>query len=50
MPAPLEALSAALGRWNAGDLEGYLSLYDKESVGRRQRGIEAGLHSVQRER
>jgi hypothetical protein len=29
MPTPREALSAALDRWNAGDLDGYLSLYDE---------------------
>ena len=28
MPTPQEAVSAALDRWNAGDLNGYLSLYD----------------------
>ncbi|HEX4396548.1 MAG TPA: ester cyclase [Trebonia sp.] len=26
---PQEALSAAAGRWNAGDLDGYLTLYDE---------------------
>ena len=26
---PQEALSAAAGRWNAGDLDGYLALYDE---------------------
>jgi predicted ester cyclase len=30
MPAPNEALSAALDSWNAGDLDGYLHLYDEE--------------------
>jgi len=29
MPTPQEALSAAFERWNAGDLDGYLSLYDE---------------------
>jgi len=29
MPAPQEALSAAFECWNAGDLDGYLSLYDE---------------------
>jgi|ERR1700722_2373930 len=29
MPAPHEALSAAHDRWNAGDLDGYLALYDE---------------------
>src|ERR1700737_3304512 len=29
MPTPHEALSAALERWNAGDLDGYLTLYDE---------------------
>ena len=29
MSAPQEALSAALEYWNAGDLDGYLSLYDE---------------------
>ena len=30
MPGPQQALSAARDRWNAGDLEGYLRLYDEE--------------------
>jgi len=29
MPTPQQALSAAVDRWNAGDLDGYLSLYDE---------------------
>lgn len=29
MPGPREALSAALASWNAGDLDGYLRLYDE---------------------
>ena len=29
MPTPQQALSAAFERWNAGDLDGYLSLYDE---------------------
>jgi predicted ester cyclase len=29
MPVPQQALSAALACWNAGDLDGYLSLYDE---------------------
>jgi predicted ester cyclase len=29
MPGPQEALSAALDSWNAGDLDGYLRLYDE---------------------
>jgi predicted ester cyclase len=29
MPSPEEALSAALEHWNAGDLDGYLSMYDE---------------------
>jgi len=29
MPTPQEALSAAPKRWNAGDLDGYLSLHDE---------------------
>jgi predicted ester cyclase len=28
MPGSRQALSAALGSWNAGDLDGYLTLYD----------------------
>ena len=28
MPMPQEALTTALDRWNAGDLDGYLRLYD----------------------
>jgi predicted ester cyclase len=30
MPGPQQALSAAHDSWNAGDLEGYLRLYDEE--------------------
>jgi predicted ester cyclase len=30
MPTPAEALSAALERWNADDLDGYLRLYDED--------------------
>jgi len=29
MPTPQEALAAAYERWNAGDLDGYLTLYDE---------------------
>lgn len=29
MPTPREALSAACESWNAGDLDGYLTLYDE---------------------
>ena len=29
MPVPQQALSAAFACWNAGDLDGYLSLYDE---------------------
>jgi predicted ester cyclase len=29
MPTPQQALSAAVDRWNAGDLDGYLQLYDE---------------------
>lgn len=29
MATPQEALTAAYGSWNAGDLDGYLSLYDE---------------------
>ena len=29
MPAPHEAVSAAVESWNAGDLDGYLRLYDE---------------------
>lgn len=29
MATPQEALAAAYGSWNAGDLDGYLSLYDE---------------------
>ena len=35
---PQEALSAAAGRWNAGDLDGYLALYD-EAEPRTPRGV-----------
>jgi predicted ester cyclase len=30
MPTPQEALSSAQERWNAGDLDGYLGLYDED--------------------
>lgn len=30
MATPQQALSAAMERWNAGDLDGYLSLYDEQ--------------------
>jgi steroid delta-isomerase-like uncharacterized protein len=30
MPEPREALSEALASWNAGDLDGYLRLYDED--------------------
>jgi predicted ester cyclase len=30
MATPQEALQSALERWNAGDLDGYLELYDEE--------------------
>jgi predicted ester cyclase len=29
MPTPQQALSGAIERWNAGDLDGYLSVYDE---------------------
>ncbi len=29
MPTPQEALSTAIEHWNAGDLDGYLTLYDE---------------------
>ena len=29
MATPQEALSVAIERWNAGDLDGYLALYDE---------------------
>jgi len=29
VPTPQQALSAAAARWNAGDLDGYLTLYDE---------------------
>jgi predicted ester cyclase len=32
IPTPPEALSAAVERWNAGDLDGYLALYDESIV------------------
>jgi hypothetical protein len=33
MATPQEALSTAHERWNAGDLDGYLKLYDERTAG-----------------
>ena len=56
MPGPQEALSAAYDSWNAGDLEGYLRLYDEgirlhgyspEPMGKAQvRGFYEGIFST----
>ena len=56
MPGPQEALSAAYDSWNAGDLEGYLRLYDErirlhgyspEPMGKAQvRGFHEGIFSA----
>ena len=56
MPGPNEALSAALDSWNAGDLDGYLRLYDEgiclhgyspEPMGKAQvRGFYEGIFSA----
>ena len=56
MPGPHEALSAALDSWNAGDLDGYLRLYDEgiclhgyspEPMGKAQvRGFYEGIFSA----
>jgi predicted ester cyclase len=56
MPEPHEALAAALDSWNAGDLDGYLRLYDEgirlhgyspEPMGKAQvRGFYEGIFSA----
>ena len=56
MPTPQEALSAAYEGWNAGDLDGYLSLYDEgirlhgyspEPMGKEQvRGFYEGIFTA----
>jgi predicted ester cyclase len=40
------ALERALARWNAGDLEGYLELYDPAAVLHGYPGVEPGLASI----
>lgn len=42
----LAALNAAIARWNAGDLEGYLGLYDPEVVLHGYAGVAPGLSGV----
>ena len=42
----LAALERARGRWNAGDLDGYLQLYDASVVLHGYVGVEPGLASV----
>jgi predicted ester cyclase len=42
----IAALEAALARWNAGDLEGYLQLYDPAAVVHGYPGVEPGLASI----
>jgi steroid delta-isomerase-like uncharacterized protein len=40
------ALHAAVAHWNAGNLEGYLTLYDPEAVLHGYAGVEPGLSGI----
>jgi predicted ester cyclase len=42
------SLNAARAQWNAGNLEGYLALYDPGAVLRGYAGVEPGLHGIRR--
>lgn len=42
----VEALKRAKERWNAGDLEGYLALYDQNAVLHGYAGVEPGIASI----
>ncbi len=42
------ALHAAVAHWNAGSLEGYLTLYDPEAVLQGYAGVEPGLSGIRR--
>jgi predicted ester cyclase len=42
------ALYAAVAHWNAGNLEGYLTLYDPEAVLHGYAGLEPGLSGIRR--
>ena len=48
MREALEALESARERWNAGDLAGYLQLYDEGVVLHGYAGVEPGLENVRR--
>lgn len=42
----VEALTRAGERWNAGDLDGYLEMYDRNAVLHGYAGVEPGLNSI----
>lgn len=42
------ALERAIGRWNEGDLPGYLELYDADAVLHGYQGVEPGLEGIRR--
>src|SRR5262245_2466686 len=44
--ANVAALQAAVAQWNAGDLEGYLALYDPEAVLQGYAGVGPGLPGI----
>ena len=44
----IDALGRARDRWNAGDLDGYLTLYDSDAVLHGYIGVEPGLPSIRK--
>jgi hypothetical protein len=42
------AVHAAVAHWNAGNLEGYLTLYDPEAIRQGYAGLEPGLSGIRR--
>ncbi len=42
------ALERAIGRWNEGDLSGYLELYDADAVLHGYQGVEPGFEGIRR--